>query len=249
LVNAQSICNQVGDFVTSLGGYTFYWDRRNDPRRPTRGFDLTVTQDLAGIFAGVKYHRSEINAGVYRGLFPGWTARALVSAGHVAGWGDDTIRINDRFFKGGQSFRGFEIAGLGPRTVFSTRAADPTKPSGLSDEVTLIYGDALGGKTYGIATFELTVPTPLPESYGISASLFLDVGTLGDLDPVDKTSGDLQYGIYSNTRDGLSLRASAGLSVNWISPFGPVRFDFSNPFMKQVYDRPETFRFSTATNF
>jgi outer membrane protein insertion porin family len=47
----------------------------------------------------------------------------------------------------------------------------------------------------------------------------------------------------------LALRASAGLSVNWVSPFGPVRFDFSNPFMKQDYDKAETFRFSTATNF
>jgi outer membrane protein insertion porin family len=115
--------------------------------------------------------------------------------------------------------------------------------------VELIYGDALGGKSYAIASFELSVPTPLPESYGISASLFLDVGTLGGLDPIDKTSSDIQFGVFSNTRDGLALRASAGLSVNWISPFGPVRFDFSNPFMKQDYDKPETFRFSTATNF
>jgi outer membrane protein insertion porin family len=249
LINADAICRSIGDFTTSLGGYSFNWDRRNDPRRPTRGFDVSLSQDLAGLFTGVKYHRSEFQGGVYRGLFPGWTARALLSAGHIAGYGDDTIRVNDRFFKGGQSFRGFEIAGLGPRTVFSSRNLDPTQPDGLSKEVELIYGDALGGKTYAIASFELTVPTPLPESYGISASLFLDVGTLGGLDAIDKTSNDIQFGIFSNTRDGLGLRASAGLSVNWISPFGPVRFDFSNPFIKESYDKPETFRFSTATNF
>jgi outer membrane protein insertion porin family len=249
LINADAICRSIGDFTTSLGGYSFNWDRRNDPRRPTRGFDLSVSQDLAGIFTGVKYHRTELTGGVYRGLFPGWTARALISAGHIAGYGGDTIRVNDRFFKGGQTFRGFEIAGIGPRTVFASRALDATQPGGLSPNVTFIYGDALGGKTYGIATFELSVPTPLPESYGISASLFLDVGTLGGLDDIDKVRSDVQFGVYSNTRDGLALRASAGLSVNWISPFGPVRFDFSNPFMKQDYDKAETFRFSTATNF
>ena len=242
-------CRSIGDFTTSLGGYSFNWDRRNDPRRPTRGFDLSVSQDFAGIFTGVKYHKTELTGGVYRGLFPGWTARALLSAGHISGYSGDTIRVNDRFFKGGQTFRGFEIAGIGPRTVISNRAPDSTQPDGLSKDIVLQYGDALGGKTYAIASFELSVPTPLPESYGISASLFLDIGTLGDLDDLDNTSGDLSYGRYVNARDGLALRASAGLSVNWISPFGPVRFDFSNPFIKETYDKPETFRFSTATNF
>jgi outer membrane protein insertion porin family len=249
LLNADAICRSIGDFTTSLGGYSFNWDRRNDPRRPTRGFDLSLSQDLAGIFTGVKYHRTELQGGVYRGLFPGWTARALLQAGYISGYGGDTIRVNDRFFKGGQTFRGFEIAGIGPRTVFAVREADTTQPDGLSPDVNFVYGDALGGKAYAIASFELSVPTPLPESYGITASLFLDVGTLGDLDPIDKTSGDIQYGVFSATRDGLALRASAGLSVNWISPFGPVRFDFSNPFIKESYDKPETFRFSTATNF
>jgi outer membrane protein insertion porin family len=249
LVNAASICRSIGDFTTSLLGASFNWDRRNDPRRPTRGFDLSLSQDYAGVFTGVKYYRSEISGGVYYGLFPGWTARALISAGHIVGFGDDTIRVNDRFFKGGQTFRGFEIAGIGPRTIYATRAADDTQPDKLSKTVNFSYGEALGGKTYGIASFELTVPTPLPESYGISAALFLDVGTLGSLDSVDKVKSDISYGIFQTTRDGLALRASAGLSVNWISPFGPVRFDFSNPFIKEDYDKAETFRFSTATNF
>jgi outer membrane protein insertion porin family len=249
IINADPICRSIGDFTTSLGGYSFNWDRRNDPRRPTRGFDLSLSQDLAGLFTGVKYHRTELSGGVYRGLFPGWTARALVSAGHISGYGGDVIRVNDRFFKGGQTFRGFEIAGIGPRTVFSRRQVDATQPDGLSPNVEFIYGDALGGKSYAIASFELSVPTPLPESYGITASLFLDVGTLGNLDPIDKTSANVDFGVFSTTRDGLGLRASAGLSVNWISPFGPVRFDFSNPFLKESYDKPETFRFSTATNF
>jgi outer membrane protein insertion porin family len=50
-------------------------------------------------------------------------------------------------------------------------------------------------------------------------------------------------------RDGASLRASAGLSVFWDSPFGPIRFDFSQIIRKESYDRTETFRFSTNTQF
>ncbi len=249
VLTQDAVCRSLGNFTTSLAGFSFNWDRRNDPRRPTRGFDLSISQDIAGVLTGVKYLRTELSAGIYQGLFPGWTARALLSAGHVTGYGGDTIRVNDRFFKGGQTFRGFEIAGIGPRTIFASRAVDATQPSGFSPNVVFQYGDALGGKTFAIASFELTVPTPLPESYGISAALFVDVGTLGGLDSIDKPRGNIGNGIFQVTRDGLALRASAGLSVNWTSPFGPVRFDFSNPFLKQDYDKAETFRFSTATNF
>ena len=50
-------------------------------------------------------------------------------------------------------------------------------------------------------------------------------------------------------RDDLSLRASAGISIFWKSPMGPIRFDFSKVLAKEAYDRPETFRFSTSTRF
>ena len=44
------------------------------------------------------------------------------SAGYIDGWGGDDVRINDRFFKGGNTFRGFETAGIGPRDTSLDRA-------------------------------------------------------------------------------------------------------------------------------
>ena len=49
--------------------------------------------------------------------------------------------------------------------------------------------------------------------------------------------------------DDLSLRASVGLSVHWKAPVGPIRFDFSKILSSEEYDRTETFRFSTSTQF
>ena len=49
--------------------------------------------------------------------------------------------------------------------------------------------------------------------------------------------------------DSASLRASAGVSIFWDSPFGPIRFDFSQILAKEEYDRTESFRFSTNTRF
>jgi outer membrane protein insertion porin family len=146
----------------------------------------------------------------------------------VEAWGGDHVRINDRFYEGGTTFRGFETAGIGPRDI-STNS------------------NSMGGKLYAIGTFELSVPTFLPEQYGIKAGLFTDFGTVGLLDDVDKQSST---GVFDpNIKDDLALRASAGVSIDWKSPMGPIRFDFSHILAREDYDRTETFRFSTSTRF
>jgi outer membrane protein insertion porin family len=47
----------------------------------------------------------------------------------------------------------------------------------------------------------------------------------------------------------MELRASAGVSIFWKSPMGPVRFDMSQVLAKEDYDKTELFRFSTGTRF
>ncbi|HEX8568779.1 MAG TPA: outer membrane protein assembly factor BamA [Caulobacteraceae bacterium] len=228
---SRLLCDQRGTNVTSLLGYTFRWDRRNDPRRPTRGFDLTARQDLAGVGGDVNYLRSEFEGGLYYGFRPEWVLSATAAAGYVTGFQGDAVRINDRFFRGGNTFRGFETAGLGPRDI--------------------TFGDALGGNLYVQGTLELDFPNPLPEQYGIGTALFLDVGTLGKLDRASKLVPDEDGNLVESAfiRDDLALRAAAGLSVFWDSPLGPIRFDFSQILAKEPYDRTETFRFSQTTRF
>ena len=224
-----SLCAQRGQYTPSLIGYGLRLDRRNDPINPTRGFYTALNQDLAGIGGDVNYLKTEVEGGWYYGFSPSFIFSATGSLGYVDGWNGDTVRINDRFYKGGNSFRGFETAGIGPRDLNASRS------------------DAMGGKAYAIGSVELTVPTFLPEQYGVKAALFSDFGTLGLLDDEDKltTAGVVD----PNIKDDLSLRASAGLSIHWRSPMGPIRFDFSQVLAKEDYDKTETFRFSTSTRF
>jgi outer membrane protein insertion porin family len=216
---SAAICNQRGKRLTSVAGYTFSFDNRNDFQRPTRGATFNFSQDFAGIGGDTKYFKTESEASFYRGIIKDVVFSASYSAGYIMGWGDEDVRINDRFFKGGSSFRGFETAGLGPRE--------------------LTYGDSLGGNAYAIGTLELSFPLGLPEEYGVSGALFSDFGTVGMLDDTTNPA----------VHDDLSLRASAGVSVFWKSPFGPVRFDFSQVLSKEDYDKTENFRFSTSTKF
>ncbi|MGE0595152.1 MAG: outer membrane protein assembly factor BamA [Hyphomonadaceae bacterium] len=238
-ISRPLLCAQEGSFLTSVLGYTFNWDRRNQPLRPTRGFDLSLSQDVAGLGGEVNYLRTELESGIYYGFNQDWRASFRSTVGYIFGWGGDDIRINDRFFKGGSSFRGFDVAGLGPRQL-------------LVDDTTgeiLNRGDALGGNAYAIGTLQLDFPTGLPESFGLGAAGFLEFGTLGLLDEANRATVDLPGTSRLIVEDELALRASAGISVFWESPFGPVQFDFAHPFQFEEYDRRETFRFSTRTRF
>jgi outer membrane protein insertion porin family len=224
---SNALCDQVGSFLNSSAGYTLLVNRTNDPVRPTRGWTGSLRQDFAGIGGDVNYVKTEADVSAYWGISPSWVVTATASTGYISGWGGDPIRINDRFFKGGNSFRGFETAGLGPRDLTTT--------------------DALGGNFYVIGTLELTVPNGLPEEYGIRTSLFTDVGTLGALD--DRYTVDALGNPDPTIVDELELRASAGVSIHWRSPMGPIRFDLSHILGKEDYDKTETFRFSTSTQF
>jgi outer membrane protein insertion porin family len=226
---STSLCSQQGKFLTSLVGYTYLFDRRNDPINPTRGWRFDVSQDLAGLGGDVNYLSTEVTGGWWHGFNRDFILSIAGQGGYIAGWGGDDVRINNRFYKGGNTFRGFETAGLGPRDTNFERT------------------DSLGGRAYAIGTVELTIPTFLPDQYGIKAALFTDVGTVGLLDDRDKLRSDGT--VDPLIKDDLSLRAAAGLSVFWRSPMGPIRFDFSQVLAKEDYDKTETFRFSTSTRF
>ena len=240
LIVSTSICDQRGNFLTSLVGYGYHLDRRNDPIKPTRGFYIDFSQDFAGLGGDVKYVRTLGEGAWYYGFNKTFVLAVSGSAGDIQGWGGDHVRINDRFYKGGDSFPGFQIAGIGPRDLTFASLGTSTQ------------NDALGGKVYAIGSAELSVPTFLPEQYGIRAALFTYVGTEGLLDAYDKKTTDTTTGLTipnPQIKDALGLRASAGLSIFWKSPMGPIRFDFSQIIKKEPYDITETFRFSTNTRF
>jgi outer membrane protein insertion porin family len=79
--------------------------------------------------------------------------------------------------------------------------------------------------------------------------MFAEFGTVGLLDGVDRDrKADDLFNAF-RVDDSASLRASAGVSIFWDSPFGPIRFDLSQILAQEEYDRTETFRFSTNTRF
>ena len=284
----SSLCDQQGDRLTSSFGYTLTMNRTNDYVDPTRGFNLNFSQDIAGLGGDVNYLRNEFEGSMYHGFAPGWTLRSRLEVGYIESWGDEGIRINDRFFKGGNSFRGFDVAGVGPREIrysyateqialpvgvaprdFSTPVLNSDGTQATNDSGLLLYNsaqrdtsgnllpatvtplNALGGKAYAIGSLELSFPLPyVPEEFGLDGAFFLEAGTVGILDDVDKDKR-AQVDPFTVVRvdDSASIRASAGISIGWDSPFGPIRFDFAQILANEEYDRTQSFRFATNTRF
>jgi len=222
------LCDERGSYITSALGYSVRIDKRNDPQLPTAGYYIDLSQDVAGFGGTVHYVRTEGDGGWYHGFNKDFILSLTATGGYINGWDGDSIRIGDRFYRGGDSFVGFQLAGIGPR---DTR-----------------YQDALGGKLYLIGEIQETIPNGLPAQYGIKTALISDIGTLGLLDRSEKFD-PLTNAPLTTVRDDLGLRAAVGVSVFWKSPLGPLRFDIAEPVVKEPYDITQIFRFSTNTRF
>ncbi|MEM9616397.1 MAG: outer membrane protein assembly factor BamA [Pseudomonadota bacterium] len=255
-------CASRGEFVTSLIGASVSFDTRNDPLRPTRGWRAAMNVGFAGLGGDVNYYRAELSSAWYYPLFGGFVGALKGRAGYIDGYAGDNVRLTDRFFEGAATFRGFDVAGIGPRII---RSQIGTGPNGEIVRQPVFFNNgrlqsqALGGKVYAIGSAEVLLPLPLPEEYGIQASLFSDFGTVGVLDEDDLALNDdpSQFidfdgdGIAETApvQDELALRVTAGVSISWDSPFGPIRFDLAKILRQEVYDQVEEFRFSAGTSF
>ena len=151
------IVEQEGTTTESLIGHALTYDNRDNKFNPTTGYYLRVNQDVAGIGGDAHYLRNELHTSYYYSLAPKWTLSLSGATGFIAGFSED-VRIQDRFFLGGTSFRGFENYGIGPH-----------------DKTT---GDPLGGNIYYTITPDLTFPLGLPDDLGFLGSVFIDAGSL-----------------------------------------------------------------------
>ncbi len=219
----------AGTADTSSFGYSYDYNTLDDPIKPTKGVTFDFSQDFAGFGGTLKYLRTETSFSARRKMFgdDGFVGKFSFSAGYITGYDGQDVRLNERFFKGGDSFRGFQLAGIGPR---------------VTDEGSR---GAIGGNAYAIGTLELRIPDFLPADYGISTSLFSDFGTLGHIDSGEECP--LHPAAGQCIKDNLGFRASAGIAIGWKSPFGPVEIDLGLPIVKQSYDKTQIIRFSAGT--
>ena len=170
------LCDEIGGRLTSLIGWSTLYDD-TDGIRPTRGHRFVFSNDLAGLGGDTKYVRVTANGTKYHS-FGAWVASLRLEGGYIKALQDaprpflDPIRLNDRFF--GPQLRGFDIRGIGPRVQRVPYNADGT-PNTDEARVT----DALGGKAFYQARFELEFPISASlRNLGLRPSAYVDAGSL-----------------------------------------------------------------------
>ena len=99
------------------------------------------------------------------------------------------MRIEDRFFVGGDNLRGFQTGGIGPRDA-TTR-------------------DALGGETFYTGSFAMSYPLGLPQELGITGRVFSDFGTLFTVHPTGPTVLD-SHMVRVSAGTGISWKSPLG---------------------------------------
>lgn len=189
---------EKGSTTTSSIGTTITYDTRDSRFEPTDGFVVRGSGQLAGAGGSEKFFKLSGQAGYWYSVSPGWVLSFLGEAGHVTGIGQD-VRLQERFYVGGNNFRGFEFGGVGPR-----------------DKTT---GDSLGANNYWIVTAEMTFPLGLPKELGLKGRVFTDIGSAFGIDVsgtelLDRSSPRISVGVGLSWRSPLGpLRLDFGFPV------------------------------------
>jgi outer membrane protein insertion porin family len=210
--------------MEAMVGYSLTYSALNNTQKPTSGLAASFTQKYSGW--DNNYVSTVAKVRYYMPMFEDERVVASVKgqAGLLTDFSGAGVDGTETFRLGSQLVRGFQQNGMGPRAA---------------------TGEALGATYYAGLSAEVEFPVPgVPENYGLSTSIWGDVGYVGDTSAAAKAkAGGVAKGMTQQ------LRSSIGASVIWDSPFGPLRGDFAYVLQKDAGDRTQLFSIAMKSIF
>ncbi len=253
------------DYQNALGKQTIHewtgtlgWthDTRNGYWAPTRGGLLSLSTDVALPGSTVEYFRVSAEANHYWPIGGGFVLYTDGQAQYGGTYGNQTYgrtfgqyqagqKVDypfwQNFYSGGvRDVRGFQDNTLGPRVCSGlTPAGQPVVPdsNGNCNGSYYSYAQPIGGAFKVLGTTELYLPLPFLKDINTArVSLFVDVGNA--------------YRNYQSFKAS-DLRASAGISLHWQAPIGPLIINFATPIRSKPEDRhyEERIQFTFGSQF
>jgi len=220
LVNDGQVMNKA--FV----GYNLNFNTLDDQKNPTTGLYAVLTQR----YDGMDYNDVKTEAKA-RAFMPfgdtGIVGSIKGQAGIVNHLGGGDTSSLEAFREDSKLVRGFAYGGYGPRL---------TGVGGFA-------GEYLGETAYAGLSAEVQFPIPmLPESYGLDGAFWADTAYISGVPSLGAKGGVLDPGSTDNP-----FKASAGASIIWNSPFGPLRGDFGYVLSKATSDQTQIFQLTLQT--
>lgn len=258
------------DYSSLLASVSWSRSTLNRGLFPTAGSSQRASLSVTTPNSDVNYFKAVLDTKFYFPISDNqrWSVLLRARAGYGNGYGDidgneQILPFTENFTAGGSdTLRGFERNTVGPRgvqrissTVVTDINGQPV-PGAPDTDLIALSQRSLGGNAMLIGGAELIVPTPFIDEGAdsqVRTSFFIDAGNVWDtefdfdeyqnLEVLNGSDPLLDYSDWS------SIRTSAGISVQWISPMGPLVFSFSRALSKELGDDAKFFTFNIGTTF
>ena len=238
------------DGLTSSLTLTLSWDDRDNRLFPTGGIYTSYSAEAAESFLGSEniFFRQRAFFRFYQRLFGPFVLKLNLEGGLITSrtstQDQPGVPVFERFFLGGIfNVRGFQLNALGPRVALPAQF----DPNGAISRA----GIPIGGNLE--MHYNLEIEFSIVEEVGIKGVIFTDGGNAWNLEdrfcqaPFIAASDDTTDPCGFNP---LSLRTSWGFGFRWISPLGPLRFEWGLPFSPRADLNEDAIRFEfTIGNF
>lgn len=217
--NSPFLASEAGSKTRGVLSHSLSYIDVDDGRFPTDGLVLRMNNEFAGLGGNVRWFNTTGEVMRFWPIGDGGRISAEAELGFALSL-DDGVPFADRFV-GRDLVRGFSSTGIGPREKGG-------------DEL------AFRGTKYYAASSELTYPLPGLGPAGFFGRTYLDLGAMWD-------PGDAGKGFIID--DSSQPRWSYGFGVTWVSPLGPLNFDWAWGQNAATQDDLQTFKFGVNSGF
>ncbi|TAL60221.1 MAG: outer membrane protein assembly factor BamA, partial [Legionella sp.] len=216
VIPIQNFVNQYGTHFQQIR-FSSGWSRNTYDQMPypTRGFNQQAVAFVAlpATSQSFNYYKSSYQAHLYVPLVKGWIFTVLGNVGYGNMFNGTGLPFYENYYAGGTAQPG------------QVRGYDSFSLGPLDN-----MGNALGANFLANGTAGLILPYPLSRD-NIRTTLFSDMGNVFPNGTPVALRGS----------DAGPLRFSAGVSVEWRSPFGPLAFSVAKALNPQPTDQTQYF--------
>ena len=195
-------------------------DKRDSALYPTSGYKYDIGSEITLPLLDMQYYQINAKVSDFTPLTKEFVWNNDLNLGYAHSYGDDPYPFFQNYYVGGSSsVRGYKAASIGKQYF------DESQDDFVST----------GGTTKIVASTSILFPLP--------GGMFKDqvrLETFIDGGGVWEEDADIALD---------EMRFSAGLSVQWVSPFGPINVSFAKALNDDAQDETESFQFGMGTNF
>lgn len=190
---------------------------------PTKGLNQQAIAFVAlpATSDSLTYYKGSYQAHLYYPLYRGWIFSLLGNIGYGNTFNNEGLPFFENYYAGG-------IAQPGMVRGYDSYSLGPLDN----------MGNSMGGNFLANASAGLILPYPLSRE-NIRTTLFTDMGNVFSSGTPEALRGSMAG----------PMRYSAGISLEWRSPFGPLAFSVAKALNPQPTDQTQYFQFALSSGF